>query len=99
MMNWSNLVKISDVKQIIDISEEEWTYFSHFIDQNVKKDLRSHLIFLNQDDRLQTVSLYSLYPLMFRKEFKFEREEIERLISFSHNHFTSLFILGELHRH
>lgn len=73
MMNWSNLVKISDVKEIIDISEEEWTYFSHFIDQNVKKDLRSHLIFLNQDDRLQTVSLYSLYPLMFKKEFKFER--------------------------
>lgn len=46
-MSWSNLMKTRDVKQIIDVSEEELSYFSQLIDQNVKKDLLSHLVFLN----------------------------------------------------
>lgn len=90
-------MKVSDVKQIVDISDEEWSYFSRLIGQKVKETLIPHMPFLNQESSLQAVSLYSLYPLMFRKEFKFKRDKLENLIIFSHNHFTSLFILDKIY--
>lgn len=90
-------MKISDVKQIIAISEKEWLYFSQLIERKVKETLGSTMPFLHQKSTLQTISLYSLYPLMFRKEFQFEEKTLENLIVFSHHHFTSLFILDNIY--
>lgn len=38
-----------------------------------------------------------MYPLLFRKEFQLSDQNLKALIPFSHNHFTSLFILDKIY--
>lgn len=90
-------MQINDIKQILEISESEWIYFSNFINQQIKTTILVNMPFLNKNKNLQSISLYSLYPLLFRKEFKLFGSNLENLIVFSHNHFMSLFILDKIY--
>lgn len=97
MMIWSEIMKVSDVQQILSISDSEWTYFSTLINQNVKEELSVFMPFIKKNNNIQTISLYSLYPLLFRDIFQLQKSKLDSLILFSHNHFTSLFILDKIY--
>lgn len=97
MMNWSKIMKINDVQQILDITNSEWNIYYELITTSLKTSTLSHMPFFNQIDNVQSISLYSLYPLLFRKEFQLSDQNLKALIPFSHNHFTSLFILDKIY--
>lgn len=69
-MNWSKMMKINDVQQILDITNSEWNIYYELITTSLKTSTLSHMPFFNQIDNVQSISLYSLYPLLFRKEFQ-----------------------------
>ena len=96
-MNWSKMMKINDVQQILDITNSEWNIYYELITTSLKTSTLSHMPFFNQIDNVQSISLYSLYPLLFRKEFQLSDQNLKALIPFSHNHFTSLFILDKIY--
>jgi hypothetical protein len=96
-MNWSKMMKINDVQQILDITNSEWNIYYELITTSLKTSTLSHMPFFNQIDNIQSISLYSLYPLLFRKEFQLSDQNLKALIPFSHNHFTSLFILDKIY--
>ena len=96
-MNWSKIMKINDVQQILDITNSEWNIYYELITTSLKTSTLSHMPFFNQIDNIQSISLYSLYPLLFRKEFQLSDQNLKALIPFSHNHFTSLFILDKIY--
>lgn len=97
MMIWSEIMKVSDIQCILSISDSEWMHFSTLINRNVKKDLATYMPFLKQNNTIQTISLYSLYPLLFRDIFQMKKNKLDRLILFSHHHFTSLFIIDKIY--
>lgn len=70
MMNWSKMMKINDVQQILDITNSEWNIYYELITTSLKTSTLSHMPFFNQIDNVPSISLYSLYPLLFRKEFQ-----------------------------
>lgn len=88
-------MKINDVKNIINISTEEWDYYSQLIENNLMNTIVPYISL--SKNKFQTISIYSLYPLMFRKEFLLTDKNLDDLIVFSHHHFTSLFILDKLY--
>lgn len=90
-------MKINDVQQILDITNSEWNIYYELITTSLKTSTLSHMPFFNQIDNIQSISLYSLYPLLFRKEFQLSDQNLKALIPFSHNHFTSLFILDKIY--
>lgn len=90
-------MKINDVQQILDITNSEWNIYYELITTSLKTSTLSHMPFFNQIDNVQSISLYSLYPLLFRKEFQLSDQNLKALIPFSHNHFTSLFILDKIY--
>lgn len=91
------MMKINDVQQILDITNSEWNIYYELITTSLKTSTLSHMPFFNQIDNIQSISLYSLYPLLFRKEFQLSDQNLKALIPFSHNHFTSLFILDKIY--
>ena len=90
-------MKMNDVQQILDITNSEWNIYYELITTSLKTSTLSHMPFFNQIDNIQSISLYSLYPLLFRKEFQLSDQNLKALIPFSHNHFTSLFILDKIY--
>lgn len=90
-------MKINDVQQILDITNSEWNIYYELITTSLKTSTLSHMPFFNQIDNIQSISIYSLYPLLFRKEFQLSDQNLKALIPFSHNHFTSLFILDKIY--
>ena len=90
-------MKINDVQQILNITNSEWNIYYELITTSLKTSTLSHMPFFNQIDNIQSISLYSLYPLLFRKEFQLSDQNLKALIPFSHNHFTSLFILDKIY--
>ena len=90
-------MKINDVQQILNITNSEWNIYYELITTSLKTSTLSHMPFFNQIDNIQSISLYSLYPLLFRKEFQLSDQNLKTLIPFSHNHFTSLFILDKIY--
>ena len=90
-------MKINDVQQILDITNSEWNIYYELITTSLKTSTLSHMPFFNQIDNIQSISLYSLYPLLFRKEFQLSDQNLKALIPLSHNHFTSLFILDKIY--
>lgn len=90
-------MKINDVQQILNITNSEWNIYYELITTSLKTSTLSHMPFFNQIDNVQSISLYSLYPLLFRKEFQLSDQNLKALIPFSHNHFTSLFILDKIY--
>lgn len=87
-------MKINDVQQILDITNSEWNIYYELITTSLKTSTLSHMPFFNQIDNIQSISLY---PLLFRKEFQLSDQNLKALIPFSHNHFTSLFILDKIY--
>lgn len=57
-------MKINDVQQILDITNSEWNIYYELITTSLKTSTLSHMPFFNQIDNVQSISLYSLYPLL-----------------------------------
>ncbi|MBU0278614.1 hypothetical protein [Gemella sp. zg-1178] len=90
-------MKVSMVKEILEITSEELEYFYNIINNSLNFSLGRSLVFLKDTRKLQSLSIYSLYPLMFREKFNLSNKQLEELIVFSHNHFTSLFLLDKIY--
>ena len=51
-MNWSKMMKINDVQQILDITNSEWNIYYELITTSLKTSTLSHMPFFNQIDNI-----------------------------------------------
>lgn len=83
-------MKVNQIKKIMDIKDSERMYFYNLLRNNLKKSLSLYIPSFSDNENTENISLYSLYPLLFRKEFNLTCEKLDELILFSHNLFSSL---------
>lgn len=80
-------MKVNQIKKIMDIKDSERMYFYNLLRNNLKKSLSLYIPSFSDNENIENISLYSLYPLLFRKEFNLTCEKLDELILFSHNLF------------
>lgn len=90
-------MKKQEMCRIFDMSDIEFNEYYLFLEEQIKVFSLKHFPFLNNELPLTSISFYSLYPLLFRKEFNLESNVLKELIVYSHFHFISLFILDKIY--
>lgn len=89
-------MRVRDLEKIIGIDRVDLDEYQENILSYTQK-LLGNYIDIKDKKHFTSISIYSLYPLLFMDVFQFSSEKKQLMIHFSHNHFTSLFILDHLY--
>ena len=84
------------VLEILNISEDDYSTYIDYINQSDADLIVNDLPFFDSKEVLTSISLYSLYPILFENYFEFTDQDLKEIITASHYHFATLFIIDEI---
>lgn len=91
-------MKKNEVKEILSITTCEYEKLTEYINDCGVKFTKRNFSFLEDDgEPLTSISIYSFYPLLFKKILRIPNDQLNILMKISHFHFISLFLLDKIY--